>query len=61
MGLVGFKTQRPYTKRGTRIIRYCSNVNKKMMMMIMMVQQGNDVEDDNQNQVVHTRIYRDKI
>ena len=61
MGLVGFKTQRPYTTRGTRIIRYCSNVNKKMIMMIMMVQQGNDVEDDNQNQVVHTRIYRDKI
>ena len=61
MGLVGFKTQRPYTTRGTRIIRYCSNVNKKMMMMIMTVQQGNDVEDDNQNQVVHTRIYRDKI
>lgn len=56
---MGFKTQRPYTKRGTRIIRYCSNVNKKMMMMIMMVQQGNDAEDDNQNQVVHTRIYRD--
>lgn len=60
MGLVGFKTQRPYTKRGTRIIRYCSNVNKKMMM-IMMVQKGNDAEDDNQNLVVHTRIYRDKI